>query len=96
MKLFWTERAWKDLSAIGEYIARDNPAAARRHIDKIVKKVRGVRKFPGLGRVVPELGNEAIREVIEGNYRVVYVFSKEAKSITVLTVFEAHKAPTLD
>jgi toxin ParE1/3/4 len=30
--------------------------------------------FPGSGRVVPEFNNKQLRELIEGNYRIVYRF----------------------
>jgi len=38
--------------------------------------------------VVPELRREDVREVIEGNYRIVYRVTKA--SVEVLTVFEGH------
>jgi hypothetical protein len=37
---------------------------------------------------VPELQREDVREVIEGNYRIVYMITKD--SMEVLTVFEGH------
>ena len=45
--------------------------------------------MPHSGRVVPEFAQEDIREVIVGNYRIVYRI--EAKDVVVLTVFEGHK-----
>ena len=92
MKLIWTSTALRDLYNIGDHIAKDNPAAARRYVDKLIKKMRRVKRFPNSGRTVPEVANDAIREVIEGNYRLVYIVNSSAKTITVLTVFESHKS----
>ena len=47
-----------------------------------------VTQFPALGREVPELPGTALREVIEGNYRIVYRVTQE--TVEILTVFEAH------
>jgi toxin ParE1/3/4 len=91
VKLLWSSRANKDLCAIGDFIAKDNPKAARSHIEKLIKKARRAARFPNSGRIVPEIGNEAIREIIEGHYRIVYALHPKAKSITILTVFESHK-----
>jgi len=45
--------------------------------------------MPRSGRVVPELARDDVREVIVGNYRIVYRI--EAEAIVILTVFEGHK-----
>lgn len=81
----------RDLYNIGDHIAKDNPSAARRHVDKLVKRMRRVKRFPNSGRAVPEVANDAIREVIEGHYRIVYIVDPKVKTITALAVFESHK-----
>ena len=40
--------------------------------------------FPQSGRIVPELDYEEIREIIHGNYRIIYQISSE--NIEILTV----------
>lgn len=91
MKIIWSARASRDLVTIGDFIAKDNPTAARRHIDKLVRRIRCLKQFPNSGRAVPEIANEMIREVVENNYRLVYVMDHRRKIITALTVFESHK-----
>ena len=39
---------------------------------RIVAAVERLGSHPRLGRVVPEYGDEAIREIVVGNYRIVY------------------------
>jgi toxin ParE1/3/4 len=54
-----------------------------------------LQRFPASGRVVPERGEQTIREVLVGNYRVVYRFTHDTAE--VLTVFHgARLFPTLD
>lgn len=89
MKLFWTDRARRDLLAIGRFIARDNPRAARDWIERLRERARRAAETPMAGRVVPERATQEIHEVIFRNYRIVYRIHENA--IHVLTVFEGHR-----
>jgi toxin ParE1/3/4 len=89
MKLFWTDRARRNLLAIGQYIARDNPRAAREWVERLRTRARAAAKMPFTGRRVPEKDREDIREVLLRNYRIVYRVQENA--IQVLTVFEGHR-----
>ena len=62
---------------------------ARNFIKKIIEKAETLVEFPEMGRVVPEINSPNIRELLEGNYRIVYRLSH--KKIEILTVFEGHK-----
>jgi addiction module RelE/StbE family toxin len=89
MKLFWTETAKQDLQTIRRYIAADNPTAAKRWVERLRERARNALHSPLAGRKVPEFSRDDIRELIEGNYRIVYqVF---ADRLVVLTVFEGHQ-----
>jgi addiction module RelE/StbE family toxin len=89
LKLFWTATARQDLLAIRQYIASDNPTAAKRWIERLRERARNALHAPLAGRKVPEFSRDDIRELIEGNYRIVYqVF---ADRLVVLTVFEGHR-----
>jgi len=84
MKIIWSPIAVDRVSEIAGYIAQDDPVAARNWIETVFKKVEELKAFPESGRVVPETDNKAIRELIYGNYRVIYRLEK--KRISVLTV----------
>jgi toxin ParE1/3/4 len=88
MKLFWTETAKQDLQAIRRYIATDNPVAAKQWIQRLRERARNALHAPLAGRVVPEMSREDIRELIEGNYRIVYQVLEDR--LVILTVFEGH------
>jgi plasmid stabilization system protein ParE len=85
----WTERAVSDLLAIGEYIAADNPAAARSWVERLRERALAAAEVPRAGRVVPELGRDDVRETFLRTYRIVYRVVPEG--IVVLTVFEGHR-----
>ncbi len=80
----WSPLAISRLSEIAKYIAQDNPVAAERWVNKIFALVEKLSDFPERGRMVPEINNKMIREVISGNYRVIYKL--EDREISILTV----------
>jgi toxin ParE1/3/4 len=68
----WAIDARVDLRLIRAYIARDSPKSARVFADRLVAATKRLEDFPRSGRVVPELQDDRTRELIVGNYRVVY------------------------
>ena len=89
----WSNQALADLEAIGDFIARDAPSVAQVFVERICAAVKRLEVFPRSGRVVPEIGQEDIREIIFGSYRIVYVVSEDEANI--LTVFHAARLPRL-
>ena len=85
----WAAEAVRDLEEIHAYISRHSPRYAAVTVGRLVEAVEQVAGFPEAGRVVPELGDPAVREVIDGAYRVVYELGPNA--LTVLTVFRASR-----
>ncbi len=72
VKVIWTEFALEDLRAIHEYISQDSKVYADKFIEKLIDRVNQLENFSKSGRSVPEFNSETIRELIEGNYRIVY------------------------
>ena len=88
--ILWSNRAKADLGTIGEFIAADNPIAAKRWVDRLIADVERVGEMPFAGRVVPELADrDDIREVLRRTYRIVYAVRQD--TIEVLTIFEGHR-----
>lgn len=75
VKIIWTELALDDLKFIHNYITNDSISYANRFIAKILNRVKQLEAFPKSGRIVPEYGVDNLRELIEGNYRIVYKIS---------------------
>ena len=84
MRINWSPLAVDRVTEIAEYIAMDNPAAAGKWVTMVFKKVEELQNFPESGRIVPETKNKSIRELIYGNYRIIYRVEKGA--ISVLTI----------
>lgn len=89
MTLVWSERAKQDLFLIKDYIGRDSPVTAQKFIEKLVASTGILITAPKTGRKVPEINADDIRELIVGNYRIVY--SIQPDRINIITVFEGHK-----
>ena len=81
VKVIWTTIARSDLKSIYEYISEDSGFYAKRFIEKLIDKVEILETYPNMGRVVPEFENQKIRELIEGNYRIVYRTSSDRVEI---------------
>lgn len=77
VKVIWTDFAIEDLKSIHDYIALDSKTYASKFIEKIIQRVDQLESHPKSGRIVPEFNNETIRELIEGNYRIVYKVSTD-------------------
>ncbi len=61
-----------DLHQIFDYIARDSQYYAKKVVRSLVQQLRSIDNFPMIGRMVPELHNENIREIVYDSYRIVY------------------------
>jgi plasmid stabilization system protein ParE len=84
MKLVWSPLAVDRALEAKAYIAADNPRAADKWASGLVNAVSKLKRHPKLGRVVPEVGLEEYRQIVYGNYRVVYRIS--AGTTFILTV----------
>ena len=84
MKIIWSPLAIDRTTEIAEYIAQDNPSAAMIWVETLFDKVEILKSSPKSGRVVPESNRDDIRELIYGNYRLIYRVDK--KILSVLTV----------
>lgn len=84
MKIIWSPLAIDRASEIAEYIAQDKPSAAEKWINTVFSKVEQLQSSPEIGRVVPEIRNDQFRELIYGNYRIIYRIEK--KQISILTI----------
>jgi len=80
----WTKPARQDMKQIHDYIARDSKYYAKKVIQEIVDKSERLNDFPKMGRVVPEVGDENVRELFVYSYRLIYQVSDSV--VKVLTV----------
>lgn len=70
--VIWSDPAKADLRHIFEYIAHDSRHYAKKVIQEIVEKTGSLSELPRIGRVVPEVEDENVRELSVYSYRVIY------------------------
>ena len=86
----WSPEAVARLEAIESHVERDNPSAAIRLVGRLIERAEQLAEHPRLGRPVAEARDEALREVVEGNYRIVYRVIGQPAVVELVTIFEAH------
>jgi len=79
--------AENDLEEIVSYIARDKPDIAAKVGADIIRHFRVLQNFPQLGRVVPEFGEDCLREIIHAPYRLIYEINERAQRIEVIRIW---------
>jgi toxin ParE1/3/4 len=89
LEVKWSPEASEDLESIAEYIARDSEYYARAVVTEILSVSRSLPEFPQVGRVVPEIGDEHIRERFIYSYRLVYRI--EPKRILIVAVIHGKR-----
>lgn len=85
MNIIWSPTARAKTKEILEYVAEDNLDAALTLINLFESKVEKLKENPESGRVLPELKNDKIREiVVHKNYGVIYEINPD--TIEILTI----------
>jgi len=87
----FTEQALSDIEDIANYISYDSALYAGLQVEKFFGKVSVLEDFPQIGRVVPELNQKSVRELIEGNYRIIYKIVNKSL-VHILTIHHSRKS----
>jgi plasmid stabilization system protein ParE len=85
--VIWSAPSKADLRHIFEYIAHDSHHYARKVTQEIMNKTAILNELPHIGRAVPEVGDNSVRELSLYTYRIIYEIS--GKNVLILAV--AHK-----
>jgi plasmid stabilization system protein ParE len=85
----WSVPARNDLKRIHDFIANDSKYYARKVIQDIVTTTETLTDFPESGRIVPEIGDQNIRELFVYSYRLVYEIS--VRAIEILAIIHGRR-----
>ncbi len=85
----WSVPAKNDLKQIHDYIAKDSKYYAQNVIQEIVAKTETLIELPEVGRIVPEISDQNIRELIVYSYRLIYEIS--AAGIEILAIIHGRR-----
>jgi toxin ParE1/3/4 len=94
MNIRWSYEALDRLIEIEDYISKDSSARAMQFVDQLIEHAESLSEKPLMGRIVPELANPDIRELVFKKYRIIYRLKE--KHIEILTVFEGHRLMRID
>ena len=83
-EIIWSALAKEHLREIDAYISKGSPFYSIIFIDKLIASVEKIGSFPKSGRIVPELGEENLREIFFHKYRIVY--SIQGDNVTILAI----------
>lgn len=89
IELLWSPRSIADLEEIRAFIEIDSPAWADLTVRRLVAVVERLREFPDSGRMVPERERPDLREVVSGQYRIVY--RRKPDLVEIATVFRGSR-----
>ena len=85
-KIKWTLRSLNELHDIYEFIAKDSKRYAQIQIENIQNAVSNLISFPLMGRNIPEFPHLSYREILVGNYRVIYRLEEEQNLVIIIAV----------
>ena len=83
--VIWSNEARQDLDAVFLRLNLESKSYSQKWIDEVFKKIELIEKFPNMGRKVPEVKINSIREIFAGSYRILYNIAKD-NSIEILTI----------
>ncbi len=82
-----------DLTEIWEFIAKDNPLAARRVREEILQTVRNLAAFPKQGHTRPDLTSRPLRFHTVRSYLIAY--APDENPLLVVAVIHGRRSPRL-
>lgn len=85
VRLIWSEVAVYELKEIFDYISKDSKVYAKRQVSRIRQATKILKTSKYIGKEVEEIGIPTIREIIEGNYRIIYKVMNDSE-IVILTI----------
>ena len=88
MKAVWTRAAIRDITHVREYIANENPAAAREIALKIVDTAERITRFPELGRIGRVYDT---RELVASGTQYLIIYRSKKNAIHFLRVLHGHQ-----
>jgi len=84
MTVVWTDQSRCDLRAIYNFTARDSELYAGRQVQRLITRIERTSTMPTRGHPVHEYPEPSMREVHEGEYRIIFRFSEDEMQIVTL------------
>ena len=75
--VIWAGPAKTDLKAIYDFVASDSKYYAKKVVQDIIDRTNIIETYPMIGRKVPEIDDENVREIFAYSYRILYEIKSE-------------------
>ncbi len=72
VEIRWSPLATDDFESVIKYYEKTAPKFAQNFAKKIIIIIENLHKFPKMGKIVLELEDTGIREIIYRNFRIIY------------------------
>jgi toxin ParE1/3/4 len=90
-KVILTPQSLDDLKEIVTFIAGDNSERARTFGNELIDRALSAATFPERGRMVPEINEPIVREIIHGAYRIIYEIFPDQQTVYVLRFWHGER-----
>ena len=86
-KITWASGAHSDFRKILEYISDDNPEASVRVGEAIMARINQLKSQPRMGSRIPEEPTHESRQLVQGNYRIIYQVDESSRCIDIIRIW---------
>ena len=85
----FTDQSLADIENIAKFIASNSEKYAKIQVQRFFERIEILETNPLSGRIVPEINDKSIRELVMGNYRIIYKVVNEIR-VDILTIHSSY------
>jgi toxin ParE1/3/4 len=89
VEIRWSLQAANELEEICIYFDKNSPQYANLFAFKVIESIQKLTTFPEIGRIVPEIENQNIRELFYKSYRIIYRIQQDC--IEIVSIFHGSR-----
>ncbi len=90
VRVNWTDQTLNDIENIAQFIEKDSPKYANIQVQRFFDKAKILETHPHTGRIVPEINQDYLKELIQGNYRIIYRIVTD-NQIDIITIHHSRR-----
>lgn len=91
-KVILTPQAQNDLRDIVSFIAQQNPERAKSFGHELIDHALSLAELPERGRMVPEISDSGVREIVHRPYRIIYEFFPDQNAVYILRIWHGARS----
>lgn len=91
VQIEWSEEAEQDFDDILSYLTKSSSQYANSFFERIHEAIENIKKFPKIGRKVPESKKHSDRELIIQKYRLIYRFLEEENKVLIMMIIHGSR-----